>query len=44
MANELKHITVGTDLAQVEWEGVATHTVDGGEQGDKSYEVYTKTI
>lgn len=37
MANELKHIDVGTELTKTEWEAGATHTIDGAEQGDILY-------
>ena len=37
MANELKHGSVGTELTQVEWEGVGTHVLASQATGDIIY-------
>jgi hypothetical protein len=37
MANEFKHVSVGGDLSQSEWEAVSTHIADGQTAGDILY-------
>ena len=37
MANEFKHLSVGTELTQAEWEAIAGHVADGQAQGDVLY-------
>jgi hypothetical protein len=37
MANEFKHVSVGGDLTQSEWEAVATHIANGQTAGDILY-------
>jgi len=37
MANEFKHVSVGTDLSQVEWESTAGHVLNSQATGDVIY-------
>jgi hypothetical protein len=37
MANELKHVDVGTQLSKVEWEATTTHVADSQATGDELY-------
>ena len=34
MANEFKHVAVGTELTQAEYEGTASHVLDSQAAGD----------